>query len=194
MPIESHSYPRPPRITSCQKMFAKLIPFAICALFMVQAVPRPIESCHNEVQAFSQVDFSMNRIPGPVKIINLGVGGSAFVLGESIVTHIGDKDHGDTGLWKGYPNGPDRYTIKNIGTGNFVSVSEYDGRLVVRPDTKPTDFALESVGQHVWVLKMADEDKVWEAVYDGSSMMYGYVSLRKTPGRPSAYQHWNFTN
>jgi hypothetical protein len=41
------------------------------------------------------------QILAPFKIVNLGVNGSAFLydgFGGSVLTHIGDTDHGEYGL------------------------------------------------------------------------------------------------
>ncbi|KAJ7885450.1 hypothetical protein B0H13DRAFT_2535766 [Mycena leptocephala] len=153
-------------------------------------------------KATPQVDLSMKyqaRLlsagPAPFKIVNLGMNGSAFVFegGGNVLTHIGDTDHGDFGLWVGYQTGGDKYIIKNIGLNAWVSVEKETGRLAVLPGVGAVEFAVESAGHNVWVIKEPFEDLLWEAVYEGTSMRFGYVTLRKSPGSRPGYQHWTFS-
>ncbi|KAJ6482283.1 hypothetical protein C8R47DRAFT_1197505 [Mycena vitilis] len=182
-------------------MFSKLVPLALCALSMVKAFPHQLE-CVGAVQGeLTQVDFSVLKAEPtfpPFKIINLGVDGSAFVFPDSddgsILTHIGATDHGDYGMWLGYrdsetPGQRDRYIIKNVGMDAWVSIGEM-GRLVVRRGVRPTVFAVESSGHNEWTLKLPADNSVWKAVYDGSSMQFGYVTLRPADG--TQYEKWAF--
>ncbi|KAF7355929.1 hypothetical protein MVEN_00922000 [Mycena venus] len=172
-------------------MFSELVRFALCALSVVKV--HPSAGCQDALQVMPQDDLSMTAqcLLEPFKIVNLGVGGSAFVLDENVLTHIGDTDHGNDGLWVGYAKGDDRYTIKNVGKDAWVSVGD-NGRLVVGPEAKAVEFAVESAGPNTWVIKKPFEDLLWEAVYDGTSMKFGYVTLRESPGSRPGYQHWTF--
>ncbi|KAJ6566713.1 hypothetical protein B0H19DRAFT_1257904 [Mycena capillaripes] len=184
-------------------MFFKLVPFALWALSIVNALPTST-GCGSalEVQGLPQIDFSMTvhvqTAPQPYKIVNLGVSGSAFVLGENVVTHIGDTDHGKDGLWQFYQvkAGENLYLIKNVGKDAFVSVGE-NGRLVVIPGTRGVEFAIETAGKNIRQIKKINsdgsEDLYWEAVYDGSSMIYGYVTLHESQGSRPGYQQWTIS-
>ncbi|KAJ7270939.1 hypothetical protein C8J57DRAFT_1468139 [Mycena rebaudengoi] len=148
-------------------MFSKLIPFALCAVAVVRAFPSRM-SCQTNVEAAeAQVDFSIKSFK-PFKLINMGVNGSAFLSEENVLTQIGDTQHGDNGWWK---------------------------RLVVR-GVEATEFVVESASDSIpgSSIKMPYVDQVWEAVYDGSSMKFSYVSLPKTPGPKynPELQHWTF--
>ncbi|KAJ7486871.1 hypothetical protein FB451DRAFT_1535027 [Mycena latifolia] len=175
--------------TQLNEMFSKLIPLALCALSVVRAAPAMV-SCQVTIEAIGQSAFS-TKVPelAPFKIINLAVHGSAFALegSDNVFTQIGDIEHGPNGLWVGFKTGEDKYLVQNVGTGGYIKPQ---GRLIIGPRSEATEFAVERAGNNVWELKLPNEDRVWEAVYDGSSMIFGYVSLRPASGEQS--QHWTF--
>ncbi|KAJ7885428.1 hypothetical protein B0H13DRAFT_1889547 [Mycena leptocephala] len=177
-------------------MFSKLISLALCVLSTVKAFPNPM-GCGSAIEVPLRTWLLPRRNlvdtqtgPAPFKIVNLGVNGSAFVFEGGGTCSPTSKT---LTTWPGYQTGGDKYIIKNIGLNAWVSVEKETGRLAVLPGVGAVEFAVESAGHNVWVIKEPFEDLLWEAIYDGSSMRFGYVTLRKSPGSQPGYQHWTLS-
>ncbi|KAJ7250688.1 hypothetical protein C8J57DRAFT_1521094 [Mycena rebaudengoi] len=163
-------------------MFSKIILLALCALLSVHAFPSsPVTP---------DLAPSNLRRPVGIKIINSAVNGSAFTFNvphgayPAEVLIQGGNTH--NGLWERYTVGVDKYTFKNDASGEWITVGD-EGHLVTVPGVAhATVFAIESAGGGE--LKSPYADEVWEALYDGTSPIYGRVVLR--PARGSSYQRW----
>ncbi|KAJ6529001.1 hypothetical protein B0H19DRAFT_1242981 [Mycena capillaripes] len=84
----------------------------------------------------------------------------------------------------------DAWIFKNRGTRQWLKVNVENEHLITVSDFSPTIFAVEHAGGGQLVIKLQYEDKVWEPVYDGASMLYTRVMLRPASG--SASQHWTY--
>ncbi|KAJ6577772.1 hypothetical protein B0H19DRAFT_1253083 [Mycena capillaripes] len=178
-------------------MFSKLVPLALCAFAVVQAVPFSSNLAvgsgisNNSYEATPKVDRSVQDTALPVqfRISNVAVKGSGVFAaagsGEVLIDTT-NAPHGNDGLWIASPGGAaGRFYIKNVGRNEFISVNAQEGnRLIVRQGSK-TEFTLAAHGGGTFF----GGELVWESVYDTTSQKYGYVALR----RPSmGNQDWWF--
>ncbi|KAJ7864510.1 hypothetical protein B0H13DRAFT_1899118 [Mycena leptocephala] len=90
----------------------------------------------------------------------------------------------------------DNYIFTNHGTGQEISVNETNDHLITSSEAPATVFAVESAGggefvTHPVQIKLPNADSVWEAIFDGTSPIYGRIALRPASG--SVYQRWTFT-
>ncbi|KAJ7142654.1 hypothetical protein C8R44DRAFT_846558 [Mycena epipterygia] len=141
----------------------------------------------------STIDL-LRQNPVSVTLINVAVNVSAFTFapfdGQDLEVLVGQPlpEQEYYPVWNRFKVGGDQYIFNNLGTGYWLTVNPANKHLVA--DVVPTIFAVESVGGKDFVIKLPNADMVAEAIYDGTSMIYGRVALRPASG--STYQHWRF--
>ncbi|KAJ7148969.1 hypothetical protein C8R43DRAFT_952214 [Mycena crocata] len=141
--------------------------------------------------------------PVLLTIVNVANNGSIFTFEEPIgpdqevlLPMISELGHQHGHWWRYKVSGrTDEWIFKNRGTGQWLQIAEdpyhyHKDQLIAVDGYSPTHFAVEPAGKGELVIKLPYEDKVWEAIYDGTSMLYGRVALRPANGSP--YQRWKY--
>ncbi|KAJ6490495.1 hypothetical protein DFH09DRAFT_1291093 [Mycena vulgaris] len=165
-------------------MLFKLSSIVLMALAMVHATTIPP----------SDIDLS-EKVAVPVIIVNGGSNATVFTFdGDSplevlLPMRLGmDQQYG---TWDRYMVSTDAWIFKNRGTHQWLKVNTANDHLITVNDFSPTIFAVEHAGEGKLIIKLPYEDKVWEPLFDGTSMQFGRVSLRPANGSPS--QRWVYT-
>ncbi|KAJ7765686.1 hypothetical protein B0H16DRAFT_1717603 [Mycena metata] len=138
--------------------------------------------------------------PVTVAIINSAINASTFVYSAHSYSPMFVDTPGwnfaDALSWDRYIHSKDKYIFRNQDNGYWLSV-DYEGEppyiLYTQDHMEPTVFAVESVGDGDFVIKLPYFDSVFEAVYDNENgenphPWYAWVELR--PANGSAYQQW----
>ncbi|KAJ7821282.1 hypothetical protein B0H13DRAFT_2377429 [Mycena leptocephala] len=110
---------------------------------------------------------------------------------QVVLVGQGASPPGDFGVWDRDEIRADNYVFTNHGTGQEISVNETNDHLITSSEAPATVFAVESAGGGEFVIKLPNADWVWEAIFDGTSPIYGRIALRPASG--SVYQRWTFT-
>ncbi|KAJ7438984.1 hypothetical protein FB451DRAFT_1415953 [Mycena latifolia] len=187
------------------------ISLALLALSTVHASPKPRPA--NAVLP-SSIDFS-GRAPVPVKITSVVSLNPADTFSGTppleVLVGQAASPPGDFGIWERSQLSTDQYVFQNLGTGQWITVNEANNHLVtVNGAENATVFGIESAGGDEFVIKLPNADSLWEALFDGTSPIFGRVRhmlqpflptglwlistvwIILTPASGSVFQRWTF--
>ncbi|KAJ7855550.1 hypothetical protein B0H13DRAFT_2079507 [Mycena leptocephala] len=168
-------------------MLFQSISFALLALSIVYASPSPLS-------ADAIVRSTCNAIVS-VKITSVATLNPVVTFSSEPTLEVlvgqGASPPGDFGVWDRDEISADNYVFTNHGTGQEINVNETNDHLITSSEAPATVFAVESAGGGEFVIKLPNADSVWEAIFDGTSPIYGRIALRPASG--SVYQRWTFT-
>ncbi|KAJ7027268.1 hypothetical protein C8F04DRAFT_1122912 [Mycena alexandri] len=167
------------------------ISFALFALSLVHASPNPLPA-----DGFlpSSIDVA-RRAPVPVKITSVASLNPVDTFSGTppleVLVGQAAAPPGDFGIWERSELSADKYVFQNLGTGQWIAVNKANNHLVtVNGASNATVFAVESAGGAEFVIKLPNADSVWEALFDGTSPIFGRIILRPASG--STLQRWTF--
>ncbi|KAJ6545781.1 hypothetical protein B0H19DRAFT_1076041 [Mycena capillaripes] len=169
-------------------MLFRPISFALLALSLVHASPNPLPADG------SNIDVA-RRAPVPVKITSVQSGNlvDTFSGTPPLEVLVGQAatPPGNFGIWERTELSADKYVFQNLGTGQWITINEANNHLVtVNGEGNATVFAVESAGGNEFVIKLPNADSVWEALFDGTSPIFGRIIMRPASG--STFQRWTF--
>ncbi|KAJ7913323.1 hypothetical protein B0H13DRAFT_2005261 [Mycena leptocephala] len=170
-------------------MFFQSISFGLLALSLVYALPSPAPAdaiLRSTSNAIVSVKITSVATLNPVVTFP---GDDEPTL--EVLVGQGALQPGDFGVWDRDELSADKYIFTNHGTGQEISVNEDNDHLVTSSEAPGTVFAVESAGGGEFVIKLPNADSVWEAIFDGTSPIFGRIALRPASG--SVYQRWKFT-
>ncbi|KAJ7164326.1 hypothetical protein C8R46DRAFT_1099265 [Mycena filopes] len=179
--------------TSDHTMKMLFAPLFLAFLAIAVAQPSP-DSTVTKVEPLKEIDLS-DKVPVQVKIISAVNNGTVFTFDGArsleVLVPMRPDDPEAHFVWDRYQADTHAWVFRNRGTKQWLKVDEENNNhLITVVQFKPTIFAVEHAGEGEVVIKLPDTDSVWEAIYDGTSMMFGRVAL--TPARGSVYQQWKY--
>ncbi|KAJ7888515.1 hypothetical protein B0H13DRAFT_1888378 [Mycena leptocephala] len=88
---------------------------------------------------------------------------------------------GNFGIWERSTLSADKYVFQNLGTGQWITtINETNNHLgTVNGANNATVFAVESAGGNEFVIKLPNADSVWEALFNGTSPIFGRAGERE---------------
>ncbi|KAJ7695242.1 hypothetical protein B0H14DRAFT_3905498 [Mycena olivaceomarginata] len=172
-------------------MLFRPISFALLALSLVHASPNPLPA--NGILP-STIDVT-RRAPVAVKITSVASLNRVVTFSGTppleVLVGQAAAPPGNFGIWERSEVSADKYVFQNLGTGQWITVNEANNHLVtVNGRVNATLFAVESAGEGEFEIKLPNADSVWEALFDGTSPIFGRIILRRASG--SVRQRWTF--
>ncbi|KAJ7896367.1 hypothetical protein B0H14DRAFT_2679198 [Mycena olivaceomarginata] len=172
-------------------MLFRPISVALFAISFVHASPNPLPADGTPPSSIGVE----RRAPVPVQITSVASLNPVVTFSgnpplEVLVGQVAAPP-GNFGIWERSEPSADKYVFQNLGTGQWITVNEANNHLVtVNGANNATVFAVESAGGSEFLIKLPDADSVWEALFDGTSPIFGRIILR--PANGSALQRWTF--
>ncbi|KAJ7616668.1 hypothetical protein FB45DRAFT_1105980 [Roridomyces roridus] len=169
-------------------MTFKALPLIVLALSLVRAAP-----------SVADTDASLSeKFAVPCAIVNVGMNGTIFTFDKTaddsdlevflpVIWETSNK------IWNRW-NDPksDRWLFENRETGQFLTVDQTNDYIITSDNLEATMFSVTHAGEGHLMIKLPYEDKVFEAIYDGSSMEYAHIELR--PANGGINQRWMYTS
>jgi len=171
----------------------KAVSLILLALSLVRASHSPTGAPRTET---TDIEVS-EKFAIPCAIVSVDNNGTIFTFDTN--ANNTDLDvllpmtfHTPNDMWNRW-NDPksDVWVFQNRGTGQWLTVNRENDYIITSPHG-PTEFAVDHAGEGHVVIKLANEDKVLEAIYDGTSMLYGRIALR--PANGDVHQRWKYTS
>ncbi|KAJ7486888.1 hypothetical protein FB451DRAFT_1168268 [Mycena latifolia] len=167
-------------------MLFRPISFALLALSLVHASPNPVPANGIDVTRRAPVAVKITSVASLNPVVTFsGTPPLEVLVGQAAAPP------GNFGIWERSELSADKYIFQNLGTGQWITVNEANNHLVtVNGRANATVFAVESAGGGEFVIKLPNADSVWEALFDGTSPIFGRIILRPASG--SVLQRWTF--
>ncbi|KAJ7690486.1 hypothetical protein B0H17DRAFT_1064832 [Mycena rosella] len=170
-------------------MLFRPISFALLALSLVHASPNPLPA---DGILPSSIDVA-RRAPVSVKITSVASLNPVVTFSGNppleVLVGQAAAPPGNFGIWERSELSADKYVFQNLGTGQWITVNAANNHLVtVNGANNATVFAVESAGGSEFVIKLPDADSLWEALFDGTSPIFGRIIM--SPASGSTLQHW----
>ncbi|KAJ7061845.1 hypothetical protein C8F01DRAFT_1369290 [Mycena amicta] len=171
-------------------MLSRSISFALLALSLVHASPNPLPADGSTIDIARRAPVTVSVNITSVSSLNLvdtfsGTPPLEVLVGEAATPP------GNFGIWKRTELSADKYVFQNLGTGQWIAINNANEHLVtVNGADNATVFAVESAGNNEFVIKLPNADSVWEALFDGTSPIFGRIIMEPASG--SVRQRWTF--
>ncbi|KAJ7301550.1 hypothetical protein DFH08DRAFT_827424 [Mycena albidolilacea] len=155
------------------------ISFALLALSLVHASPNPLPA--NGILP-STIDVT-RRAPVAVKITSVASLNPVVTFSGTppleVLVGQAAAPPGNFGIWERSEVSADKYVFQNLGTGQWITVNEANvlHSSIPRTRVNATLFAVESAGEGEFEIKLPNADSVWEALFDGTSPIFGRVTF-----------------
>ncbi|KAJ7691483.1 hypothetical protein B0H17DRAFT_1133786 [Mycena rosella] len=139
------------------------ISFALLALSLVHASPNPLPA---DGILPSSIDVA-RRAPVSVKITSVASLNPVVTFSGppplEVLVGQAAAPPGNFGIWERSELSADKYIFQNLGTGQWITVNAAN-------------------------IKLPDADSLWEALFDGTSPIFGRIIM--SPASGSTLQRW----
>ncbi|KAJ7247513.1 hypothetical protein C8J57DRAFT_1240846 [Mycena rebaudengoi] len=159
-------------------MLFRPISFGLLALSLVHASPNPLPVDGSSIDVARRAPITV-----PVKITSVSSLNPVVTFSGTspleVLVGQAAAPPGNFGIWERTKLSADKYVFQNLGTDQWITINEANNHLVtINGANNATVFAVKSAGGSEFVIKLPNTDSVWEALFDGTSPIFGRIIMR----------------